>query len=58
MVTTNQKPTTDKTKKKTKRKEFKHTTEENHQTTMGKTERRSAQRKTAETIGNQGMKWR
>ena len=53
MVTTNQKPTTD--RQKTKRKEFKHTAEENHQTTMGKTKRRNEQR-TTETTGSQGMK--
>ena len=41
MVTTIQKPTTD--PQKQERKEYKHTTEENHQTIREKTKRRKSQ---------------
>ena len=54
-VTTNQKHTTD--SQKAKRKEFKHTERENHQTTKGKTKRRNEQRRTTKTTGKQDLKW-
>ena len=55
IVTTNQKQTVD--SQRPKRKELKHTTEEYHQTTKGKTKRRNKQRRTTKTTGKQGLKW-
>ena len=55
MVTTNQKPTSD-TQPNIK-KELKHITKENHQTTMGETKRkRNKQRRTIKTTGKQVIK--
>ena len=54
MVTTNQKPTKD--TPKSKRKEPKHTTKENHQTTMREIKRRDEQ-KTSKTTRKQVIKW-
>ena len=55
VVTTNQKPTIDTSKPKSK--EPKNTTEENHQTKMGETKRRNKHRKTTKTTGKQVIKW-
>ena len=55
MITTKQKHTVE--SQRTKRKEFKHTTKENHQNTEGKTKRkRNEQRRTTKTTGKQGLK--
>ena len=55
MVTTNQKPTID--AQKLTRKEHKHITEKNNQTTREETNRRNEQRKTTKTTGKQVIKW-
>ena len=56
IVTTNQKPTID--TQKLKRKEHKHTTKGNHQTTGEETKsRRSEQRRTTKTTRKQVIKW-
>ena len=55
VITRNQKFTKD--IQKIKRKETKHTTKENHQTTMGETKRRNEQRRTTKTTGKQVIKW-
>ena len=53
MVSTNQKPTDT---QKLKRKEYKHTTKENYQTTREETERRKRQKGTTKAISIKGKK--
>ena len=43
---------------KIKRKQLKHTTKENQQTTKGKTKRRNEQKRTMKTTRKQGSIWK
>ena len=57
MITTNEKPTID--TQRLKRKEHKHNTKENHQTTREDTKRRrNEQRRPTKTTGKQVIKWK